>query len=116
MGLAKAEPCGCGSKPLGAHFGVGAPPILEPVLVGVGMFTGVRGHFDQWPYVKCIPHFAGDALPGSLIFTLLGWPPLFSASRPQHAPLLIAAWLSGAKEILRAVGIAAAKVLLRMSG
>ena len=25
------------------HFGVGAPPILEPVLVGIGMFT--RGHF-----------------------------------------------------------------------
>ena len=22
------------------HFGVGAPPILEPVLVGIGMFTG----------------------------------------------------------------------------
>ena len=22
------------------HFGVGAAPILEPILVGVGMFTG----------------------------------------------------------------------------
>ena len=22
------------------HFGVGAPPILEPILVGIGMFTG----------------------------------------------------------------------------
>ena len=22
------------------HFGAGAPPILEPILVGVGMFTG----------------------------------------------------------------------------
>ena len=25
---------------LGSHFGVGAPPILEPILVGIGMFTG----------------------------------------------------------------------------
>ena len=25
--------CGCGSKPMGSHFGVGAPPILEPILV-----------------------------------------------------------------------------------
>ena len=34
---------GCGSKPFWYHFGVGAPPILEPILV-VGlnrMFTGV---------------------------------------------------------------------------
>ena len=22
------------------HFGVGAPPILEPILVGIGMFNG----------------------------------------------------------------------------
>ena len=25
------------------HFGVGAPPILEPTLVGIGMFTGGTG-------------------------------------------------------------------------
>ena len=25
------------------HFGVGAPPILEPILVGIGMFTGGTG-------------------------------------------------------------------------
>ena len=25
------------------HFLVGAPPILEPILVGVGMFTGGTG-------------------------------------------------------------------------
>ena len=31
---------GSGSKPMGSHFGVGAPPILEPILVGIGMFTG----------------------------------------------------------------------------
>ena len=24
----KTGPCGCGSKPMGSHFGVGAPPIL----------------------------------------------------------------------------------------
>ena len=46
---------GCGSKPMGSHFGVGAPPILEPpilepTLVGIGMFTtGVRA-FDPWPF------------------------------------------------------------------
>ena len=27
------------------HFGIGAPPILEPILVGIGMFTGVRFGF-----------------------------------------------------------------------
>ena len=32
------------------HFGVDAPPIIEPLLVGIGMFTGVRD-FDPWPYV-----------------------------------------------------------------
>ena len=32
-------------------FSPGEPPILEPVLVGIGMFTvGVRD-FDPWPYV-----------------------------------------------------------------
>ena len=33
--------CGCGSKPRGSHFGwqVNLPPILEPILVGIGMFT-----------------------------------------------------------------------------
>ena len=34
---------GCGSKPMGSHFGVGAPPILEPILVGIEMFTGGTG-------------------------------------------------------------------------
>ena len=35
------------------HFGVGAPPILEPILVGIGMFTGgtiwtlTHGHLRQ---------------------------------------------------------------------
>ena len=28
---------------LGSHFGVGAPLILEPILVGIGMFTGSTG-------------------------------------------------------------------------
>ena len=31
---------GCGSTPMGSHLGVGAPPIVEPILVGIGMFTG----------------------------------------------------------------------------
>ena len=40
---------GCGSKPMGSHFGVGALPILEPMLVGIGMFTEVRD-FDPWSF------------------------------------------------------------------
>ena len=41
---------GCGSKPTGSHFGVGAPLILEPILVvGLGCSLGVRD-FDPWPY------------------------------------------------------------------
>ena len=49
------ESCGCGSKPMGSHFGVGAPPILVPILVGIGMFTGVtiflliHGHTTEFP-------------------------------------------------------------------
>ena len=41
---------GCGSKPMGSHFGVGAPPILEPIFLGIGMFTGGERNFDPWPY------------------------------------------------------------------
>ena len=35
---------------LGSHFGVlvNSPPILEPILVGIGMFIGISG-FDPWP-------------------------------------------------------------------
>ena len=47
---------GCGSKPImGSHFGVGAPPILEPILAGIGMFTGgtiwilTHGQVSQGP-------------------------------------------------------------------
>ena len=31
------------STPMGSHFGVDAPPILEPILVGIGMFTWGTG-------------------------------------------------------------------------
>ena len=34
---------GCGSKPMGSHFGAGAPPILGCILVGIGMFTEGTG-------------------------------------------------------------------------
>ena len=42
------------STPMGSHFEVGAPPIVEPVLVGIGMFTRGTG-FDPQPYggVSC---------------------------------------------------------------
>ena len=36
----RGVPNGRGSTPTGSHFGVGAPPSLEPILVGMGMFTG----------------------------------------------------------------------------
>ena len=36
---------GRGSKPIGSYFGGGAPPILEPIVVGIGMFIGVRFRF-----------------------------------------------------------------------
>ena len=36
-------------KPMGSHFGVGAPPILEPIsVVGLGCSLGVHD-FDPWP-------------------------------------------------------------------
>ena len=38
-----AKKSGCGSKPMGSHFGVGELFILEPILVGIGMFTGGTG-------------------------------------------------------------------------
>ena len=34
--------CGCENR-FGSHFGVGAPPNVEPILVGIGMFTGGTG-------------------------------------------------------------------------
>ena len=38
------------SKPSGSHFGVGAPPIFEPILVvGSGCSLGVWD-FDPWPH------------------------------------------------------------------
>ena len=36
-------------SPIESHSGVGAPPILEPILVGIGMFTGDNRVSDPWP-------------------------------------------------------------------
>ena len=45
----EATTYGCGSKPMGPHFGVGAPPVS--ILVGIGMFTGygllTHGHMSR---------------------------------------------------------------------
>ena len=38
--LGSGTPYGCGSTPMVPFWLVGAPPMLEPVLVGIGMFTG----------------------------------------------------------------------------
>ena len=44
------------------HFGVGAPPILEPILVGIGMFTGGDRAFDPWPHGKsCTATIVSDS-------------------------------------------------------
>ena len=51
------------------HFGVGAPPILEPTCVGIGMFTGATGFSPMaiWiPVVHWTPGF------GSFASLLLG--------------------------------------------
>ena len=39
-----------GSKPMGSHFGVGAP-ILEPILVGIesDVHWGYDSDFEPWP-------------------------------------------------------------------
>ena len=42
---------GCGSTPMGSHFGVGAPPILEPILVGI--HWGYDLDFDPWAIYLC---------------------------------------------------------------
>ena len=42
-----------GSKPFWYHFGMGAPPILEPILVvGLGCSLGDNRGFDPWPVEK----------------------------------------------------------------
>ena len=61
------------SKPVGSHFGVGAPPILEPTFVGIGMFTGgtvwilTHGHISSVPkqtsFATC---FCGNQKGGGL--------------------------------------------------
>ena len=40
---------GCGSKPMGSHFGVGAPPILVYFSGWIGMFTGGMIWILTWP-------------------------------------------------------------------
>ena len=43
------------SKPMGSHFGVGAPPILEPIFVGIGMFTGGYGILTHGHLFELVP-------------------------------------------------------------
>ena len=54
------------SKPMGSHFGVGAPPILEPILVGIGMFAGgtefwilTHGHISST--LQCLENFRPES-------------------------------------------------------
>ena len=55
------QPYGCGCQNQWDHFGLGAPPILGPILVvGLGGSLGVRD-FDPWPYIG-----------GALFVALLG--------------------------------------------
>ena len=57
------------------HLGVGAPPILEPILVGIGMFTGgtiwilTHGHFftsSPFQSLRLDSHF-GSGAPQALL-------------------------------------------------
>ena len=45
---------------MGSHFGVGAPPIVEPILVGVesDVHWGYDLDFDPWPYMHSHDSFA----------------------------------------------------------
>ena len=62
------------SKPMGSHFGVfGAPPILEPMLVGIGMFTGgmiwllTHGHVQSTADNMAYKNHCGRYPPGGLV-------------------------------------------------
>ena len=66
--------CGRGSKPIGSHFGVGAPPILVGILVGIWMFTGrygilTHGHAIDSGWMNCIVLFLQ---PSTTVFELDG--------------------------------------------
>ena len=51
------------SKPMGSHFGVGAPPILEPILVGIGMFAGGYEILTHGHMSSCTACFLGTKTP-----------------------------------------------------
>ena len=44
-------PYGCGSKPMGSHFGVRAPPILVYFSGDWDVHWGYDLDFDPWPYL-----------------------------------------------------------------
>ena len=73
---------GCGSTPIGSHFGVG--PILEPMLVGIGMFTGGKPGF--WP-------MAIFPLPGFSAFRILD--PEMSFGDQLRALMATSSWGRG---------------------
>ena len=61
---------GCGSKPMGSHFGVGAPPILIYFSgdwdVHLGCSSGYDLAFDPWPHVQSLNHHCVNHLRLSL--------------------------------------------------
>ena len=83
------------------YFGVGAPPIVEPILVGIEMFTGgtiwilTHGHLSavyQW-YCKVqgvlrVPAKACESFSGSKEGPGKSQLPLFFSARYCSAPLM----------------------------
>ena len=70
-----------GSKPIGSHFGVGAPPIL---VYGVGMFTGgtiwilSHGHVST---IEC--RMSNGELRRIFVYDLPSWETMFYPRLPK---------------------------------
>ena len=62
------------------HFGVGAPLILEPILVGIGMFTGGT--------IWILTH-------GQVVGMRRGWRPPFDLRRQPTPPAKWITWVCG---------------------
>ena len=65
-----------GSKPMGSHFEVfGAPPILEPIFVGIDsdVHWGDNRGFDPWPYLFMPRPRSPPIRRQRSIFEAVGW-------------------------------------------
>ena len=57
-----------GQNQLGSHFGIVAPLVLEPILVGIGMFTGgtswILTHGQRFLFLEELPEAGPAQEPG----------------------------------------------------